>query len=118
MSKEVYDKARVAMDAGHLEEAVRLFQQSAQSTPHYKTYELLGECLARMERFPEAVVYLAAATTLNRGVRAPSLLAQVFLKLGESSDAQHAAEVALSRDPTNRLAKEVLESLHVSTDKT
>lgn len=96
------------MDAGFLKEAVTLFQQSALARPHFKTYELLGECLAQLERYSEAVVYLAAATAINRGVRAPSLLAQTFLKLDLLSDAKSAAQTALSQDPTNRLAKEIL----------
>jgi tetratricopeptide (TPR) repeat protein len=116
MSNELYYQARTAMDAGRLEEAIHAFQQSAQEEPHFKTYELLGECLVRLERFSEAVVYLAAATALNRGVRAPSLLAQAFLKLGMHSDSKDAAEIALSRDPTNRLAKMILQT--ITSEKT
>jgi tetratricopeptide (TPR) repeat protein len=79
-----------------------LFQQSAVASPHFKTYELLGECYMRLKRLPEAIPFLAAATTLNRGVRAPSLLAEVWLALGHHQEAAEAASIALSRDPQNK----------------
>lgn len=103
-SSELYRQARELMEMNRLEDAVPLFQQSVALSPHFKALELLGECLVRLDRLPEAVVPLAAATTLNKGVRAPSLLADVFLKMGDYQRAYEVAEIALSRDPTNRLA--------------
>jgi tetratricopeptide (TPR) repeat protein len=103
-SSELYRQARELMEKNRLEDAVPLFRQSIALSPHFKALELLGECLVRLNRLPEAVVPLAAATTLNRGVRAPSLLADVFLKLEDYNGAYEAAEIALSRDPNNRLA--------------
>jgi tetratricopeptide (TPR) repeat protein len=103
-SSELYRQAHELMEKNRLEDAVPLFQQSIALSPHFKSLELLGECLVRLNRLPEAVVPLAAATTLNRGVRAPSLLADVFLKLGDYHGAYEVAEIALSRDPNNRLA--------------
>ena len=55
----------------------------------------------------EAIVPLAAATTLNRGVRAPSLLAEVFMHLEEWPDAEALAAIALSRGPNNKRARHV-----------
>ena len=106
-SSELYIEARQMMDEGKLEEAVKLFQQSISDYPHFKSLELLGECFIRLNRLSEAIVALAAATTLNKGVRAPSLLAEAFLKLKEYPQAREMAEIALSRDPNNRLAREV-----------
>lgn len=95
------------MDEGSLDEAVALFQQSIVSWPHFKSLELLGECFMRLDRLHEAIVPLAAAASLNRGVRAPSLLAEVFLRLEDYPAAREMVEVALSRDPLNRKAQEV-----------
>ena len=116
-NRDVYDASalyragREHMDAGRLEEAVAVFQRSVEELPHFKTLELLGECLVRLKRDGEAIVPLAAATGLNRGVRAPYLLAEVFLRMGERGDARLAAEEALRRDPNNRRAREVLNTL-------
>ena len=103
-SSDLYRQALELMEKNQLEQAVPLFQQSIALSPHFKTLELLGECFIRLNRLPEAVVPLAAATTLNQGVRAPSLLADVFLKLEDYDSANEIAELALSRDPNNRIA--------------
>ncbi|MEJ7591544.1 MAG: tetratricopeptide repeat protein [Planctomycetaceae bacterium] len=103
-SSELYRQGRELMEKGQLEEAVSFFQQSIALSPHFKTLELLGESLIRLNRLKEALVPLAAATTLNKGVRAPSLLADVLLKLEDHNGAHEVAGIALSRDPNNRMA--------------
>ena len=95
------------MDDGKLEDAVVLFQQSISYSPHFKSLELLGECFVHLNRLREAIVPLAAASSLNKGVRAPSLLAEVFLQLEDYHAAGNMAEIASSRDPNNRRAREV-----------
>lgn len=99
------------MDEGVVEEAIELFSQSIALHPHFKTLELLGECYVSLNRLHEAVVPLAAATTLNDGVRAPSILANVFLKLGDREAARSMAALALERDPDNRKAKAVMSAV-------
>lgn len=106
-SYERYEKARKLMAQGHFEEATKLFEQNIKANPHFKDLELLGECLMRLGRHVEAIVPLAAATTLNKGVKAPSLLAQAYYFLGEMHDANQMAGLALSRDPNNRTVLEV-----------
>jgi tetratricopeptide (TPR) repeat protein len=103
----LYEKGRSAMGEGRIEDALTYFQQSIQKYPHFKTLELAGECLMRLGRWHDAIVALAAASTLNRGVRAPALLAEAFLQIGEYGDAESAADLALSRDSKNRKAKAV-----------
>jgi len=110
-SSQLYQEARRLMNAGNLQEAILLFQQSIALSPHFKALELLGECYIRLGRLTEAIVPLAAATTLNRGVRAPALLAEAFLQLGEHERAQESAEVALKRDPNNKRALNVQKQL-------
>jgi len=95
------------MDAGHTDDAIAVFLQSAAALPHSKTYELIGECHARLRRFTDAIPFLAAATTLNRGVRAPSLLAEAWFALGRHYEAIEAADIALARDPRNKKALKV-----------
>lgn len=95
------------MEAGRFLEAMEVLERSSRLDPHFNTLELLGECSMALEQWREAVLPLAAATTLNRGVRAPSLLAEVFLRLEEWSRAEEMADRALERDPNNGRARRV-----------
>ena len=104
---DLYHQGRMEMDAGALEQAVVHFRESITEWPHFKTLELLGDCLLRLERPREAIVPLAAATALNRQGQAPALLAQAFLELGTYRDAFDQAEEALRRAPGHQLAIEV-----------
>ena len=92
-ASQLYEQARRLMADGSFEQAVELFHQSAVESPHFKTYELLGECYMRLKRLTEAIPFLAAATILNRGVRAPSLLAEVWLALGRGVQAAEALPI-------------------------
>jgi tetratricopeptide (TPR) repeat protein len=103
-SNELYNLGRTLMEAGDIAGAAVQFEESIRVWPHFKTLELLGECFIKLSRLQEAIVPLAASTALNRGPRAPSLLAEAFLELGELHDASEAAELALQRDPNNRRA--------------
>ena len=105
---ELYEAGRAHMAAGELEAAHNALRLSAEANPHFKTLELLGECLLKLGRPKEAIVPLAAASALNAGIRAPSLLAQAFLALGEHGRAAHFASRVLTLAPGNRPALEVL----------
>ncbi len=104
---QLYNHARELMDADRLDEAIAIFLKSATLFPHPKTYELIGECHARLRRFADAIPFFAAATTLNRHVRAPSLLAEAWFALGRHDEAIEAADIALARDPQNKKALKV-----------
>ena len=110
-SSELYGAARELMDAGQLEEAIGLFEESAKALPHFKTLELLGECYLRANQVKMSIIPLAAAVGFNRGVRAASLLAEAFLALGDKDQANQIADVALRRDSTNQKALEVKHAL-------
>jgi len=107
----LYDLAREQMHAGAFDKAATLFEKSAVQDPHFKTLELLGECYMKLGRFKNAIVPLAAATTLNRQFRAPLLLAEVFLALGDITEASEWAELAGQRNPNSRRVKELLDRL-------
>ena len=98
------------MENGEYEQASNFFHRSALESPHFKTYELLGECYIHLKRFKEAIPFLAAASALNRGVRAPSLLSEAFLAISDHDQAAEAANVALSREPNNKTALRVKEA--------
>jgi len=104
----LFNQARDAVDRGDIENAIRLFQASLLLEPHYKTALLLGECLVRKERWLDAVVPLAASTTLNNQAIAPTLLAEVMLKLDEPWQALRFVRMGLDRNPNYGRAKALL----------
>ena len=97
-------------------EALPLLMESARESPHFKTYEVLGECLVALGRHAEAVVWLSAATTLNRNPKAPTLLAETWLVLGRAYDARCALELALERNPRYRRALRLAKELEDHPD--
>lgn len=105
----LYEEGRRLMAAGSLEAAAGVLRESAALDPHFKTLELLGECLLALDRPAEAIVPLAAATALNAQVRAPALLAQALFRHGDLTRAWRIAQLALQRDPANRMAREIAE---------
>ncbi|MBI3038445.1 hypothetical protein HYY75_05255 [bacterium] len=107
-SYEIYRKGRLAIRGGRIEEAVGFFRTSSAKDPHFKTFELLGECLMKLGRHAEAVGPLASAVTLNQGVRGVSLLAEAFHAIGRITEARDFAKLALSRDSKNKKAVEIL----------
>jgi tetratricopeptide (TPR) repeat protein len=109
-AKKLYDRGKELMIAVDYEAAADSLAESIAVLPHFKTLELLGECYMYLGHVQQAIVPLAAATTLNRGVRAPSLLARAFLELGDRKQARTMARLALERDPSNRIAREVCSS--------
>jgi hypothetical protein len=109
-ARENYESGRALLDAGDLSGAIVQLEASADAFPHFKTLELLGEAWLRSGNPGRAVVPLAAATTLNLQVRAPSLLAEALLELGDEREAHRIARLALDRDPNNKKARKVFES--------
>ena len=118
----LYENGRTLMGAGDLERAIQAFSDSVAIYPHFKCLEPMGECLLALGHSTQAVVPLAAAATLNRQVRAPSLLAQALLNIGEYRRAAELATSVLASSPGNRVAQAVLanpsvqQALHALTD--
>jgi hypothetical protein len=105
---DLYEQGRAAMQAGRLREAVELLDRSWRITPHFKTFELLGESYLSLKRPVDAIPFLAAATAFNAGVRAPALLVLALLRAGQVGQATDMIQVVRSRDPAHRLAKEAI----------
>lgn len=117
-ASSLYAKGRDLMAAGNFATARQVFEESVALYPHFKTLELLGECLLKLDEPWRAIIPLAAATALNKQVRAPSLLAEAFLACGEPDKARNAAQVALLRDPNNRAANRILnQTAHLAEDE-
>lgn len=109
-AEKAHEAGCAALKAGDTELAITHFERAAADYPHFKTLELLGEAWLRKGDALRAIVPLAAATTLNRQVRAPSFLAEAFLALGETLKAHEIALVALERESHNRKARAVFEA--------
>jgi len=105
------------MEAGDTEAALQRFRQSIRIFPHFKTLELLGECLLLKNQHSEAIVYLAAAAGLGlKQSRSRFLLAKAHLAIGETGDAVNQLKEALRLNPNYKSASKLLESLSVNED--
>jgi hypothetical protein len=78
--------------------------------------ELLGECLVSLGRLRDAVVPLAAATSLSEQSRAPALLADLMRRLGDVDAAVRFARLALQRALDNKSARVLLRGLQVDPE--
>ncbi len=115
-AKQLYDRGRIAMQDDFHEEAISLFQHSATLKPHFKTLELLGECLLKIGRNTEAIIPLAASATLNTGVRSLTLLAEALFLSKDVMKAKEVVNAALKKDENNRRAKKLLERISVDDE--
>ncbi len=107
-AKELYQQGREALAKGDIAGAIPFFRGSGNLDPHFKTFELLGECLLLSGQPVAAVLPLAAVTGLNEEVRAPSLLAEALLLAGEHLRAGLTARRVLGLASSNRRAQRVL----------
>jgi tetratricopeptide (TPR) repeat protein len=107
---QAYKRGRSLLAAGDVSGAIAHLENSVAAYPHFKLLELLGEAWLKGGEPQRAIVPLAAATTLNRQVRAPSLLAEALLAAGDRIKAYEVARLALDRDPHNRKARVVLDA--------
>jgi tetratricopeptide (TPR) repeat protein len=100
-SIELYRAGKAAVERGDFDAAVVLLRDSLAALPHFKTTELLGECLLDKGRLKEAVVYLAAAVGLgNRAFRALSLLVTALAQCGDKLGALEQAQKAWDIPPS------------------
>jgi tetratricopeptide (TPR) repeat protein len=116
-SFSLYEAGRSAMKAGDVHSAIENFRRSTKLAPHFKTLELLGECLLQVGEINDAVLCLAAAAGLGtRQLRARRLLAEALLRVGETDTAVAKLEEALLIDPDFNAAKDLLAKLKITTD--
>jgi tetratricopeptide (TPR) repeat protein len=111
---KLYSEARTAIDAKELGVAVEKLRRASALAPHYKSYELLGECLLQQGEATEAVLYLSAAAGLgNKQTRCRYLLAQALIRLDPTreADAIDKLQEALDLNPQYKAAKQLLEDI-------
>ena len=100
------------MEKGNIPLAIGSFRQSMALEPHFKTAELLGECLLGHGKPTEAILYLSAACGLGTNAfRAKYLLAKAFLAVEDNDEALHHLEDALAMNPDYKDAQKLLKSL-------
>jgi lipopolysaccharide biosynthesis regulator YciM len=107
-SYTLYQEGRLLFDQGSYELAITKFKVSIDLYPHFKSMELCGECYLKLNNPAAAVLFLAAATTLNSGIKSQSLLAQAFSDIGINDKAMEIAENVIERSPGNKIAKAIL----------
>lgn len=112
VSSRLYQEARDALNHGDLEVATAKFRESAKQAPHFKTYEMLGECLLKCDQLEEAVLYLSASAGLgNRQYRSRYLLAQTLIRLGDPVSAAEKLQEAVQMQPAYKAARTLLDKL-------
>jgi len=100
------------MEAGSYAEAVELFAESSRLAPHFKTFELLGECYLKLNQPSAAIVPLAAAVGLgSNAFRATYLLAEAYTAMNNRDKALEFATRALTLKPDFKRARELKEKL-------
>jgi tetratricopeptide (TPR) repeat protein len=111
LSYVYYKRGKSAMAQKRFEDAIVVFIRSIAIEPHFKTLELLGECYQLLNRPKEAIVPLAAASTLNDQIRAPALLSKVLLDVGDHRRALDIARRVLHKSPSNKIALGVVRAI-------
>ena len=82
------------------------------ATPHFKTFELLGEHLLALGQTTEGILYLAAAIGLSRSqYRARFLLAGAMAARGDIDDALALLDEALALNSNYKAAIELRQQL-------
>jgi tetratricopeptide (TPR) repeat protein len=111
-----YQKGREAIASGNLVSAIRFLEQSAQIDPHFKTFELLGECLIKRGQCSEAVAALSMSVELgNKPYRALYLLAQALESIGHREEAIARLTQAIEMKPDYKAARALLDRLHAAS---
>ena len=108
----LFKKARLAKEEGKLGVCVDLLKESASVDEHYKTYELLGECLESQEDLTNANEAYSRAMVLNPGAnKSGYLLARSLAMLGRKEEAKRILIDVLGTNPTYGPAKKYLAEL-------
>jgi tetratricopeptide (TPR) repeat protein len=115
-SYERFAEARAALARHEYDAAIGLFRQSLAESPHFKTHELIGECLLALHRPTDLVEPLRAAIASgNRPSRAHFLLAVALSEFGDRDGAITQVRAALSLNSNYKAAAAFLERLNLVT---
>ena len=110
--RALYNQGREAVTQSRITDATGLFRESLLIEPHFKTAELLGECLRSEGKLGEAAVAFAAAAGLGiRQYRGRLLLAEVLAEMGSRANALQQVDEALRVSPENGALKKLRKTL-------
>lgn len=112
VASRLFQEARDALGRGQVDSAAAKLRESAERAPHFKTYELLGECLLTQGHLEEAALFLSAGAGLgNRQGRPRYLLARALLQLDEPVLAAEKLREVIEMQPEYRAAHTLLATL-------
>lgn len=117
LSRQLYDEACEKIHAGDFADAIQLFRRSLELEVNYKSLLHLGRCYLELGQYREAIVPLAAATTLNGQGIAPYNLAIVMQNLGDLNFALKLSELAVARQPDLRRARILMEEIKMKLEE-
>jgi len=100
------------MAAKDFQSAIVFLERSAEAFPHFKTLELLGECLLRTGQVEGALLSLRKAVEPgNRPYRSLYLLGQALSELGKRDEAIGCLTQAIEIKPDYKSARNLLNTL-------
>lgn len=107
-SSRLYHEARELLRKGDREAAIRALRDSLQASPHFKTAEVLGECLLEAGALSESLLYLSASVGLGRNQsRGLFLMAKAYVEAGDESAAYVKLSQALEMNSNFKAAREL-----------
>ncbi len=108
----LYQRSRELMDKGDYVTALEGLTESAELSPHFKTFESIGECYLQIGEPRKAVKFLAAAAGLGNSQSRPFfLLAKALLELDDADLARIKLKQALELNPDYKAAHDLLETI-------
>ena len=109
------DKAKAALEAGHVNEAADLLQQQVKVEPRdYEAWFLLGVSQARIQRYHPAIESFRRVIELRPDLAEPhNNLAVIYNELGDVKAAVHELEQSLKKHPDYTVAEENIADLYV-----
>ncbi|MBI1853426.1 MAG: tetratricopeptide repeat protein [Planctomycetes bacterium] len=111
-SSRTYSAAREAFNEGAIAKAIELVRKSIDENDHYKSRELLGQCLEVQGDVERALEEYRAALILNpRSDKTACLFADCLIRTGRRDEARAVLESTLQRTPTYGPARKLLEGL-------
>lgn len=117
-SSELHDEGTAAMKSKDYGAAIEKFTAAGNLSPHFKTYELLGECYLELGNFPQAIKYAAAAAGIgNNQFRARFILARALAEYGDVQWAVDKLNEALEMKPDYKAARELLAKIRKDEDE-
>lgn len=97
------------MEEGDFPEAITLFQDSLNASPHFKTYELLGTCLIELGKIQEAIEILSKGTAhYPTRFKTWYLLGEAYLSAQQPKEALSCWHQSVSINPQYHVAQKRL----------